>query len=46
MDFEYEETEDGLKITKYIGTDATVYIPDNIDGVPVTTIGSYAFKDV
>jgi len=38
-DFKYKEIEGGIKITKYIGTDMTVVIPDKIDGLPVIEIG-------
>lgn len=44
-DFEYETDPQygGIKITKYIGTDDTVIIPQTIDGLFVTTIGYGAF---
>ncbi len=47
--FEYEENEDGITITKYIGSDKNVVIPETIDRIPVTQIGNNAFfmnKDV
>ena len=44
-DFEYEVGEDGgITITKYIGTDTTVVIPEKIDGKDVTVIRLYAFR--
>ena len=44
-DFEYEVGEDGgITITKYIGTDTDVVIPEKIDGKNVTVIGSYVFS--
>ncbi len=43
--FEYEENEDGgITITKYIGEDPEVKIPENINDKTVTTIGLYAFN--
>ncbi|MGM9637829.1 MAG: leucine-rich repeat domain-containing protein [Eubacteriales bacterium] len=43
-DFEYAVGEDGgITITKYIGTDTDVVIPEEIDGKPVTVIGEKAF---
>ena len=44
-DFEYQKTDDqkGIQISKYIGSDQTVVIPQKIDGLPVTVIGSSAF---
>ena len=43
-DFEYKVREDGgITITKYIGEDETVVIPQNIDGKEVTLIGERAF---
>lgn len=38
-DFEYEFTADGVKITKYIGKDSVVVIPDSIEGKPVVEMG-------
>ena len=41
-DFEYEENEDGgITIKKYIGTDADVIIPEQIDGKDVTVVGGF-----
>ncbi|MBQ7325363.1 MAG: leucine-rich repeat domain-containing protein [Clostridia bacterium] len=43
-DFEYEVGEDGgITITRYIGTDTTVVIPEKIDEKNVTVIGEGAF---
>ena len=45
-DFEYEVGEDGgITITKYIGTDESVVIPEKIDGKNVTVIGESAFRE-
>ncbi|MGM9681332.1 MAG: leucine-rich repeat protein [Eubacteriales bacterium] len=45
-DFEYTVGKDGgITITKYIGTDTDAVIPEEIDGKPVTVIGTGAFKD-
>lgn len=43
-DFHYKEVEDHIEITKYVGTDETVVIPNKIDGKFVTTIGRSAFE--
>ncbi|MGN0687336.1 MAG: leucine-rich repeat protein [Oscillospiraceae bacterium] len=45
-DFKYKEIEGGIKITKYIGTDMTVVIPDKIDGLPVIAIGQSGVNNV
>lgn len=43
-DFEYGESiRGGIIITRYIGSDHSVVIPDTIDGTPVTVIGMHAF---
>ncbi|MGN1307516.1 MAG: leucine-rich repeat protein [Faecousia sp.] len=42
-DFEYKFVEGNAVITKYIGSDLEVVIPDEIEGRPVTTIGEDAF---
>ncbi len=45
-DFEYEVNDDGgITITKYIGTDTDVVIPEKIDGKNVTVIGEGAFRE-
>ena len=42
-DFEYEVNKDGgITITKYIGTDTDVVIPEKIEGKNVTVIGNSA----
>ncbi len=43
---QYSTSSDGksIKIEKYTGTDTVVVIPDKIDGLPVTSIASYAFN--
>lgn len=44
-DFEYTVGEDGgITITKYIGTDTDVVIPEKIEGKNVTVIGEGAFQ--
>ena len=44
-DFTYEKNEDGgITIKKYIGDIAHVQIPDEIDSLPVTTLGYQCFK--
>lgn len=43
-DFEYEINGSEVTITKYVGDDSDVYIPDYIDGRKVTKIGNYAFN--
>ena len=42
-DFDYSIVSNGITIDYYKGTDETVYIPDMIDGVAVTSIGDFAF---
>jgi hypothetical protein len=45
-DFEYKVGEDGgITITKYVGTDTDVVIPEKIDGKNVTVIGEGAFRN-
>lgn len=44
-DFEYENKNDGIKITKYKGDETAVAIPSEIDGMKVTEIGEYAFEN-
>lgn len=46
-DFEYSvvTSKQVIQIDKYIGTDADVVIPGEIEGKPVVYIGDYAFKD-
>ena len=42
-DFEYEISDSGVSITKYIGTAADVIIPDSIENMPVSGIYMFAF---
>lgn len=44
-DFTYTETDGEITITDYTGTAAALEIPAEIDGKPVTAIGSYAFRE-
>ena len=46
-DFSYRLINEGnqVEITKYNGSNATVEIPDNIDGKMVSSIGNSAFKN-
>lgn len=44
-DFEYDITDTGVVITKYIGQSKNCIIPQMIDGIEVTSIGNYAFED-
>jgi len=43
LDFTYTAKTDALTIAKYTGPGGDVIIPDTVDGLPVTTIGSSAF---
>ncbi len=46
-DYEYSELDDGtVSIVKYLGTEADIKIPDEIDGKKVTSIGEKAFYDM
>ena len=42
-DFEYEVEDGKVTITDYTGKDRDVVISDEIEGLPVTTIGDNAF---
>ena len=45
-DFEYSLLDDGtIEITKYIGSESDVVIPDEIYGKKVTSIGEFAFSN-
>lgn len=44
-DFEYTINGSEVAITKYVGDDSSVYIPDYIDGRKVTEIGAGAFQE-
>lgn len=41
--FKYDVTSDGVRITKYIGTDKEVTVPNKIEGTTVTEIAKEAF---
>ena len=43
MDFEYTIENNQVTITKYTGSSKDVTIPNEIEGLPVTTIAIYAF---
>ena len=44
QDYTYTTNEDNtITITKYTGSGGVVTIPDTISGLPVTSIGNYAF---
>ena len=42
--YEYEVSPDGVIITKYLGSEKNVTIPSEIDGLPVVSIGYWAFS--
>ena len=42
-DYRYTTDNGTITITKYEGTNDAVAIPDTIDGLPVTSVGDYAF---
>lgn len=43
-DFEYEFEDGTVTITKYIGSELDIVVPDKIDNRPVTVIGARAFE--
>jgi hypothetical protein len=43
-DLEYTSNKTNITITGYTGSSSSVTIPDKIDGLPVTSIGEYAFS--
>ncbi len=43
FNFQYELSENGIRIIKYTGNDKMVVVPEAIDGIKVTTIGEAAF---
>ena len=45
LDFEYVKEGNGITITKYIGKQTTVIIPNKIQQLPVIKIGENAFSD-
>ncbi len=44
-DFSYITSNNTITITGYTGANSTVIIPDTINGLPVTSIGNYAFEN-
>lgn len=44
-DYTYSQSNGKITITKYSGTEEVVEIPAEINGVPVTTIGTRAFQN-
>ena len=42
--FEYETVDGGMRITKYVGEDSIIVVPDSIEGLPVREIGKSAFS--
>ena len=45
-DYEYSLLDNGtVEISKYIGSDKEITIPDTIDGKKVTSIGNYVFEN-
>lgn len=44
-DFLYENTTDGIRLTKYVGSETEVILPSEIDGEPVRILGSHAFYE-
>lgn len=44
--FIYEQSDDHIVITGYSGVEATVSIPDTIDGLPVKAIAENAFREL
>ncbi|HEY5296545.1 MAG TPA: leucine-rich repeat domain-containing protein [Verrucomicrobiae bacterium] len=43
QDYTYTTNNGTITITEYVGSDSAVIIPDTINGLPVTSIGDYAF---
>lgn len=41
----YRKIKDGLMITSCYGSDGRVFLPDEIEGIPVTAIAPYAFSE-
>ena len=42
----FKKTESGYEVVGYDGTLSSLIIPSSVDGVPVTSIGDKAFKDL
>ena len=46
IDYLYELNENGeAVITEYLGNDVGIFIPEELDGYPVTSIGAHAFSN-
>ena len=45
MNWEWEETSRGIRLTKYVGHEAEVVLPSEIDGQPVRMLASHAFYE-
>lgn len=43
-DFEYAQDGEGVKITKYVGNDNIIVMPEKIDGLAVTHVAEGAFE--
>ena len=43
-DFKYRINGSTVSITRYTGSDSTVSVPSQIDGLPVTSIGYWVFR--
>ena len=43
--FTLTDSEDGLVVTEYRGSAASVIVPDKYDGLPIVQIGEGAFED-
>lgn len=44
-DFQYSVADNQVTITKYTGSNTEVEIPSELEGLPVTAIGDYAFQN-
>lgn len=44
-DFEYNGVQGGIRVTKYLGTDTIVVIPETIEGEPVVEVGGLMFAN-
>ena len=44
-DFKYTRTRSGIHIDEYVGFDTYVPVPEEIEGLPVTSIGYRAFDN-
>lgn len=43
--YKWEKREDGIRILAYEGAETTVTVPDYIEGMPVTELGPYSFRN-